>query len=292
MGPGVYPAAVTPFDEKGAVDQAGIAKLLAWFASNGCRGAVLAGTNGEGPSLSAPEKREMIRCAVPIANDLGLEIVLGIASNSLEEAVWLSRQAKEAGCAAVLLMAPGYFREADERGIEAWFMEVLNRSASEALIYNFPKRTGITLSADLMHRLSSHERMIGLKDSSGSKENVSAYADAVPGKLLYVGDETLLIETLHAGWTGTISGAANVLPMWLSQIVTEWPDRRQSAEAKFELVLPAVQALRNHAQPAANKRLLKEIGVLDSERVRLPLLPLTCIPHDMAPIVNLVRPSR
>src|SRR5207237_914636 len=139
-----------------------------------------------------------------------------------------------------------------------------DRSPVDVLIYNFPKRTGITLGAELMHRLARHERMIGLKDSSGSSENVAAYAQAVAGKLKYVGDETLLVDTLRAGWSGSISGAANSIPQWLSRVVAEWETNRESAEAKFELVLPVLKALRSQPQPATNKAVLKRLRVLDS----------------------------
>src|SRR5688572_23691682 len=98
LKPGVYPAAVTPFDEKGRVDMAGMARLLAWFEANGCVGAVLAGTNGEGPSLSATEKRDLIQHAVPLRGKL--DLVLGIATPSLDEAIWLTRRAEEAGAVA------------------------------------------------------------------------------------------------------------------------------------------------------------------------------------------------
>src|SRR5688500_12308551 len=72
LAPGVYPAAVTPMDGEQRVDEPSLAKLLAWFEAAGCRGAVLAGTNGEGPSLSATEKRELIACAAGMRGKLEL----------------------------------------------------------------------------------------------------------------------------------------------------------------------------------------------------------------------------
>ena len=245
-----------------------MARLLAWFEAGGCKGAVLAGTNGEGPSLSAVEKRDLLRDAMPLRGKL--ELMLGVATPSLDEAVWLCKRADEFGAAAVLLMPPSYFREVSEAGIEAWFLHVLDRSPAPVLIYNFPKRTGITLSASLLARLGTHERMVGAKDSSGAVENLAAYADALPGKLLYVGDETLLLQALEAGWTGTISGAANVLPDWLSTVISSFGT--ESGAAKFELLLPLIEAIRAQPQPAANKALLHRWGVLPRADVRLPLL--------------------
>lgn len=273
ISPGIYPASVTPFDEKGRLDIPGLARIIHWFKSAGCAGIVFAGTNGEGPSLSATEKRDLIRDAVPLAQ--GLPVILGIATASIEEAVWLCRQGHTLGAAAALVMPPAYFTEAGEEGLAQWFEILLERSPLDVLVYNFPQRTGLSLSAELMHRLAKHDRMIGLKDSSGHPENVQAYADALAGteRRMYTGDETLLVQGLRAGWAGAISGAANPLPDWLSQVVAEWPTDPESAETKFELILPAIRALRSTPQPYANKELLYRLGVMARPDLRLPLMP-------------------
>ncbi|MBI1756217.1 MAG: dihydrodipicolinate synthase family protein [Fimbriimonas ginsengisoli] len=278
LNPGVYPAAVTPMTPDGAVDLPAVARLLAWFEASGCAGAVVAGTNGEGPSLSTYEKRDLIRAAVASAGKLS--ILLGVATSSLEEAVWLCEQARKAGAAAALVMPPGYFREATEEGIGQWFSALIERTALPIVVYNFPQRTGIELSAALLGRLAKHERMAGVKDSSGKAENLAAYRAALAdGKCLFVGNETLLWDALEAGWSGTISGVANVVPRWMSQIVAEFMGgarsvvpARESAQTKFALALPVVKALRAEPQPATNKALLESLGLLPCGAVRLPLL--------------------
>jgi len=287
MKSGVYPASVTPLDAKGQIDFASIAKLMAWFRAGGCSGVVVAGTNGEGASLSAVEKRDLVKGAVGLAD--GLEVILGVATPSLDEAMWLCKQSHAAGAQGVLLMAPAFYRDASEEGIAQWFEAVLNSSPIPILIYNLPQRTGITLRAEMMARLSKYDMMMGLKDSSGNAENLSTYADALKGtgKVLLVGDETLLIPALRNGWTGTISGAANVIPGWLSQIVAEWSVDKESAEAKAALIEPTLRAIRSCTQPAANKRILVELGVLPSADVRLPLVsPST---EQVQPVLALVR---
>jgi len=271
ISPGVYPAAVTPFTAKDQIDFEGLAKLLAWFEANGCHGAVLAGTNGEGPSLSAVEKRDMALKAKGLRGKL--DIVLGIATPSLDEAVWLCKQAANAECKAVLLMAPFYFRDASEAGVRDWFLRVLDKSPVDVIVYNFPQKTGVTIGAELLRQLAPHPRCIGVKDSSGNADNLKSYREAVPeGKLLFVGNETLLMDALNSGWSGTISGAANCLPMWLSQIVAQYLEgKAESAEEKFKLCLPAIEALRSQPQPAMNKAILHRWRVLPEALVRLPL---------------------
>lgn len=270
--PGVYPASVTPFDDKGRVDIAATARLLAWFEAAGCKGAVLAGTNGEGPSLSATEKRDLIRDAMGVKGKL--DLILGVATSSLEEAVWSCNQACRSGAVAALVMPPSYFREAADEGIVAWFRALMDRTEMPILVYNFPQRTGITIRADMLCGLSEHERFAGVKDSSGHEENLMAYAGVLKGsgKALYVGNETLLLKALGFGWTGTISGASNVMPYPLACIVDDWvSDRTESAEAKFAIAEKAIEALRGSPQPATNKALLQDIGVIPSKSVRLPL---------------------
>jgi 4-hydroxy-tetrahydrodipicolinate synthase len=283
----VYPAAVTPYDAKGQVDLAAVARLMAWFKSNGCTGVVLAGTNGEGPSLSAVEKRDLVKAAAGLSD--GLEVVLGIATASLDEAKWLCRQAHSAGAAATLVMPPSYFKDVTANAIASWFEALMDSSPIPILVYNFPSRTGITLSAETMGRLAKHPQMLGLKDSSGNRDNISEYADAVSGagKLMYVGDETLLASALTHGWTGTISGAANLLPGWLSQIVAEWDVNQESAETKFALIEPTLQLIRKCPQPASNKAMLKELGILPSADLRLPLEPVSAERYEVA--LNSVR---
>jgi len=224
--------------------------------------------------LSAVEKRDLALKSRGLRGKL--DVILGVATPSLDEAVWLCKQAAHADCRAVLLMPPFYFKEAECGGIRQWFLEVFDKSPIGVIVYNFPQRTGIDIDLGLLAELAAHPNCVGVKDSSGNEANLAAYRQAVPsGKLLFVGNETLLVKALHSGWSGTISGAANCLPSWLSQIVKQFFEGKlQSAEEKFKLCLPAIEALRSRPQPALNKVILAGWRVLPEPHVRLPLTPV------------------
>lgn len=269
---GIYPASVTPFLESGEVDFASVARLMAYFEAAGCSGVVVGGTNGEGPSLSAVERRDLCREAVHLAGRL--LVIQGIATASLPEAIWLCEQAGKAGASAALVMPPAYFRTVSDAAILAWFHALLNAAPIPIICYNFPKMTGITLSQAMIEQLAQHDRFGGVKDSSGDVANLTAYRSATHQQhALLVGNETLLLQALEAGWTGSISGAANVVPQWLSRIVLEWDDaaQRESARAKFALILPILEAVRSQGQPAMNKCVLHEWGLIARATPRLPL---------------------
>ncbi|MBS1709573.1 MAG: dihydrodipicolinate synthase family protein [Armatimonadetes bacterium] len=266
LEPGVYPASVTPMTDDDKVDEASLARLLAKFESEGCKGVVLAGTNGEGPSLSAVEKRDLVRTGVACKGKL--KVILGIATPSLDEARWLASQAGKAGADALLVMPPAYYRWASTEAIVAWFTQLADASPIPILAYNFPGATGMPFSAETMGKLLAHSQIAGLKDSSGQPENIASYrAVAGPEKVLFVGDETLLVPALEAGWTGTISGAANTVAPWLVRIINE-PENRKTLE---ELVMPVLKAIRGAPQPPTNKALLHAFGAIASAQPRLPL---------------------
>jgi len=257
------PAAVTPFEESGKVDAAGVARLLAYFQAEGATGVVVGGTTGEGPSLTSFEKRDLVRLAVETAN--GLPIWLAVATTSLEEGLWMAREASKAGAAGVLVMPPFFHREID---VTPWLRAFLERSSADVLLYNFPRFTP-ALNPEMLSSLALLPRLVGLKDSSGSPENLVPFAAALPGRRLFVGDETLLGPALAAGWSGTISGAANVLCRELAGALA---DEGESRAVKLELLLPRLTEIRGTPQPMGHKRTLVEQGVLDRADVRLPLV--------------------
>ena len=266
---GVLPACVTPFGPDGALDEISLARLLAYFEACGCSGVVVAGTNGEGPSLSAVEKRDLLKLAVKLVPKL--QVILGIATPSLNEATWLAQQAGKAGAAAVLVMAPGYFRSAPEKGIVSWFLAVADASPIPVIAYNFPKYTGFTFGSDVVKALAKHPNIQGFKDSSGNRENLSMFRFMAPEASLFVGDETLLMDALKAEWQGSISGAGNLIPQWLVQVVKDYELGRDGAAVKFQIALRVIESIRLGVQPGLNKAVLAEWGLLGCGDVRLPL---------------------
>jgi 4-hydroxy-tetrahydrodipicolinate synthase len=280
LSDGVFPASVTPFDENGEIDFPGVARLVSWFRSHECSGIVFAGTNGEGPSLSAVEKRDLVKIAVPLANEA--PIVLGVTTSSLDEAIWSCESARKAGAAAALVMPPTYFKDASWEGIARWFEALLDATTLPVLAYNFPQRSGFAIVPELIDRLHPRDNFAGVKDSSGEAGNLEPFKQAAPGKKLYVGDERLLVKALDAGWNGTISGAANVIPGWLSRVAKEWTTDQESARVKHSLVEGPLKALKSSPQPTTNKAILARLGQLDRRAPRLPLLEME--DDDLAPV--------
>lgn len=139
--------------------------------------------------------------------------------------------------------------------------------ARSLILYHHPKLVGVEITPAMAKELAMHQRMIGLKASSGFAELLGAYRAAVPlSKWLFAGDETLLVQALDAGWNGTISGASNVLAPYMTHYLA------MPTAAGWDRLQRAIQAVRAKPQPETNRAMLHGWGLLSSPVPRLPLV--------------------
>jgi 4-hydroxy-tetrahydrodipicolinate synthase len=204
---GVHVATITPFTQEGLIDAPYFVRLLAYFEAQGAQGVVVAGSTGEGPSLSAPEKVQLYELAVQAKGRL--QIVAGVLSCSLDEALYLARQAAKAGCDA-LMVAPPFYYPATLEGLIAFYRAVLDASRLPVILYNIPQRTRVKLTPALVDALLEHPNLHGVKDSSGSVRALGQFLKYAPRLRVWVGEEKLLMRCLQGGGAGSISGLANI----------------------------------------------------------------------------------
>lgn len=265
---GVYPALVTPFDEQGGVDGPSLARLLGFHLAAGVSGVVLAGTNGEGASLTFSEKRDLLVTARAIAPEL--KLILGLPVNSLHEATGLAALAGRKGADALLLSPPSFWKRATDEGLHLWLKQALDAASVPVLLYHNPPANSTGLPRDRLEELLDHPNCGGVKNSSVTEDDLGWWRTRVkPDQALWVGDERMIPSAFSQGWNGTISGAANLLSPFLVPIVRDWPD--ESAQAKFDLIKPLLEAFRQNPQPETHKAVLHQWGLLSSPNPRLPL---------------------
>jgi len=165
---GVLSPIPTPFDEEGAIDRAALARNLAWWNGHGLAGYVVLGSNGEAVHLDESEKLGMIeavRSATPDERPLGA----GTGLQSTARTIALTRRAASAGASFALVLPPSYYRGLMSSGLLAEHFERLaDASAIPIVVYNMSANTGIDLDARTVIRLAEHERIVGIKDSSGN----------------------------------------------------------------------------------------------------------------------------
>ncbi|OLC09100.1 MAG: hypothetical protein AUH41_06395 [Gemmatimonadetes bacterium 13_1_40CM_66_11] len=273
---GVFPPITTPFDPAtGDVAPLAFQHNVSRLLAEGVAGIVVSGSTGEAPLLEPDEQRHLVGLAREVMTD-GAWLIAGTGAESTRQAIALSQAAAAEGADAVLVRPPSYFSgAATPATLVSHFRAVADASPVPVLIYNIPKYTHLSLAPAVLQELTGHERIIGVKDSSGDPKNVAAYREAVPQWSVLVGGASLLFTALERGCQGGIVGVACFAPTLCVQLVREFEQgHRAAAGALQERITPLDKEIVGKLGPAGVKAAMDAVG-LQGGPVRPPLAPLT-----------------
>lgn len=270
---GTYTALVTPF-QRGEVDYEALGRLIDAQVAAGVAGVVPCGSTGESATLSQSEHQKVIAFTIErVARRI--QVIAGTGSNSTIESVHLTRFAKDQGADAALLIAPYYNRPTQE-GLHAHYAAVAEAVDLPIVAYNIPGRSAVNIEPETLARLAEIPHFVGVKDASGSLDQVSRTVDLCgPDFAVLSGDDTLTLPILSVGGRGVIAIVSNLAPERLSGLVDAWlrGDAATARKLHYEL-LPLMRAMVLETNPIPVKAALALMGSISSE-IRLPLTPLT-----------------
>ncbi len=212
---GVFTALVTPF-RNGAVDREALRNLIEAQICGRVAGIVPVGTTGESPTLSCEEHLEVIRIAVETANKRCL-VIAGTGANSTEEAIELTRAAKNLGADASLQVTP-YYNKPTQEGLYRHFSTVADKVGLPVVLYNVPGRSGVPIAEATVARLAANPVIAAIKEAAGSVDRVSAIRDLCDLTVLS-GDDSLTLPMMSVGASGIISVASNIIPLQMTEMV-------------------------------------------------------------------------
>ena len=262
---GVLVALASPMTKGGAVDGAGIGRLVEHVISGGVHGVLALGSTGETASLDERARREVLD-AVVTASAGRVPVLCGIAQSQLSTAIAEVAAAARAGADAALV-APPFYYPTDATGVLAFYRDVAAGAEIPILVYNIPQFTKVAVDPTTLATLAREGAVQGIKDSSRDFEYFEGVCVAtrdVPGFRIFTGSDTMLVASLAAGGAGTICGAGNVAPAWVVRIYEEFQRgdleaARQSQDRLYTLVT----VLRNGVFPLAIKCALHLQGVCE-----------------------------
>lgn len=209
---GIFPPIVTPF-EKQQVSFTHLAENIKKWNNYDLSGYVILGSNGENVMLTTPECLEVVETAVKYVPD-EKRIIIGAGNESTYKTINFIKQVHQLGGDAVLVVTPYYYKaQLTPPVLERYFLEIAENSPLPVIIYHVPKFTGIDMPVDLIARLSEHQQIIGMKDSSG---NLTYFQSLIALNLkefqLLTGNANTLMTSLVMGAVGAILALANIAP--------------------------------------------------------------------------------
>ena len=222
---GVLAAALTPLTEDLSPDPNAMVEHYRWLLSQGCDGIVAQGTTGEANSFSLSERLAMLDHLA--GTDLPGKLIVGTGCCSIPETVELTRKSIEIGAGGALVLPPFYYKGVSQDGLYAHFSAVIEGVGDARLkfyIYQFPQMTALDIGLGVIERLlkAYPDTVVGLKNSSGDWDNISAMLKAFPGFDVFTGTEELLLETLRLGGPGVMSATVNVLAPQTAALYAGW----------------------------------------------------------------------
>ncbi len=213
---GILPALVTPFTDDGkSIDEERLRALVSRCLELGVHGVVPCGTTGEFVNLTTDEKKQVIKIVVDEVNGK-VPVVAGTGASGTNEALEMTRYAKDIGASAALIVTPYYLKPAD-RGIYEHYDTIASQVDLPIILYNIPQCTGLPLPWQMVEDLAQIPNVVGVKDSSGQLSFILAVLEKVRDKInVLCGHDEVVVAALAAGCSGAILASANVIPdIWI-----------------------------------------------------------------------------
>jgi len=276
---GIWPALLTPLDERLNIDIPAFAAHARGLIEAGCTGVTPFGTTGEGPSFTVAERRAaidgLIAGGVPAAR-----ILVSTSCAALPDAIELTRHAVLAGAQGCLLLPPFFLKGVPDQGVIDAYAQVIEAVADAQLrivLYHIPQVSGVGLSEHVIRSLLARypQTIVGLKDSGCQREASLAFAQAfMPPLQVWVGNEPDLQTLAARGSLGAVSGVGNIAPRLVRRLVTDF--NQPNAAADQQRVLALLQILGGYGLTAAFKGVMALLTDQPGwRRVRAPLVAIS-----------------
>lgn len=275
MFTGAYTAIVTPFTKSGKVDEPRLKDLVEFQIANGISGIVPCGTTGESPTLDHDEHNHVIELVVKFVAKR-CKVIAGTGSNSTDEAITLTKHAKEVGVDASLQVSP-YYNKPTQAGLYAHFRAIAEAAELPLILYNIPGRCGVDIANETTARLRRDlpKLIVGLKEATGNVDRVSQTRALVDKDFAILsGDDSLTLPMMAVGAVGVISVVSNIVPREVSSMVAAALKGDFAAAGQIHARLfPLFKDAFIETNPIPIKAALALAGRIE-ETYRLPLVPM------------------
>ena len=255
-------AIVTPMKNNEDVNYDKLAEIIDMQIDGGTDSIVIAGTTGEGATLTMEEHSEVIRRCVEFVHGR-VPVVAGTGSNCTRSAIQLTQEAEESGADGILSVTP-YYNKATQAGLIKHYSAIADSTKLPIILYNVPGRTGCNILPETVATLvKTKSNIVGLKEATGNLAQASKTMYLCDGKLdLYSGEDGLVLPLMAIGAIGVISVWSNVAPRQVHDLCDSFfrgdieTARKLQAEA-----LPLIDALFSEVNPIPVKTAMNMMGL-------------------------------
>lgn len=278
MFSGIYVPVVTPFKEDSSVDVASLSKLAERIVADGAKGLLPLGTTGEASALNAAERLLVVETCAKAVAGTSTQLVIGAGTNSTATTLERIQEFGEYSPDGFLIVTPYYVRPS-EQGIIEHFSTVGDVAASmnaELMLYNIPARTGRYVSTEGLLACANHKNITGVKQAVGSidEQTINLVANAPQDFSVLCGDDKFMVPLMLMGAKGAVAATSHFATKSWVDLYHACADGEVSRAVELhEKLLPVVSTAFAEPNPTVIKGALAAMGEIESDFVRLPLVP-------------------
>ena len=289
---GILTAMITPFDDRGEVDHKEAARLANWLVDRDHEGFVVAGSTGEGQTLS-PQERVALFSTLKQAVSGRASVIANAGTNDTRESVAAVKEAEKAGADAILAVVP-YYNKPMQSGMISHFSAIAQATSLPVIVYNIPGRTGTNLLPDTLLEIARRNKnVVGVKESSGDLKQIGMLLrDRDSGFSVWCGDDHLFLPCLAMGADGVVGVASHLCSPEYRRMIDAYRAGRVDDAARIHLsLLPLIDVLFSVTNPIGIKWAMRQMGFAVGE-CRLPLdaMPESAAKR-LAPLIEQYRSS-
>lgn len=266
---GIIPPIVTPLNENEELDEKGLKGIIDHVIKGGVHGVFALGSTGEFYALTLEQKRRVMELSVEYTNGR-VPVYIGASAITTRDCILEIKAAKKAGAQAVSVLTP-MFVNPSENELYAHFKTLSETEDIPIILYNNPDRTGVSLSAGVVEKLSVLDNIAGIKDSSGDMTLTGEYIRRCAGNdfRVFAGRDTLILSVLVYGGYGAVAATANVVPGLVVSIYNKFAagDLKGALEAQYALA-PLRLAFGLGTFPSVTKEAMNVLGVNSGSPVK------------------------
>ncbi|HVY80894.1 MAG TPA: dihydrodipicolinate synthase family protein [Steroidobacteraceae bacterium] len=270
---GVFPAATTQYDANLQVDLQATQAVQAALVRDGVHGMVLLGTVGENNSLTAAEKRAVLKAAREAVGGK-VPLIAGVSELTTVAAVEYARDAEQIGIDGLMVL-PAMVYVPTPAELAHHFRTVARATSLPIMLYNNPPAYRVNIGKETLAELAEERNIVALKESAPDPRRFTDLINAFGDRfVLFAGLDDVAFEGLTLGAKGWVSGLTNAFPaesLALYDAITRGDLER--ARKIYRWFMPLLHLDAEHDLVQSIK-LAEAIMGRGSERVRLPRLPL------------------
>lgn len=271
----VITAMVTPFNSAREIDYNKAEQLAGYLVDNGSDAVLVAGTTGEGPTLTHEEELELLS-SVRRAVAGKAKVIMNAGSNCTATACRTSKLAEKEDVDALLSVVP-YYNKPSQEGMIAHFSAIAESTRLPIIIYNIPSRTGVNIQPATIAKLANkYENIVAVKQSCSDMDAVTEIKLLAPEDFsVYSGDDSLTLPMLSLGARGVISVASHLFGNDVKSMIRNYKTGQFIAAMNMHKKLyPIMKKLFMAPNPVPVKAALAHRGLCE-DYVRRPLVELS-----------------